>query len=259
MRAADAVPDAVPDAALDAVRPRPDLLLLCPLQFERDTLGRLLRDRLGPDLQPRIHLETTGPGRAGVHAWFSRWRFDEPPATHGVLLVGTAGGLSVHASSGRAFLANRIVSGGGRAWTPPIGGGDLAPHGAATATVISWQFALASPEAKANLHRTSGADLVDLESTAFAEACADRRWRFGVVRGVSDGPTEHLPRGIGSWVAADGSLRWARMLAGLAGRPHDLLHLPRLRRDSFAALRAASELLAALWADRCGGSTGAVR
>lgn len=222
----------------------PLLLLLCPLRFEQQILERHAPERRGDRRHDAVAIEVCGPGRPGIERWFARRTPSTCPARRGVLLVGTAGGLHPDLATGSAMLASRVVDAGGRSWTPTL----HAPSSAAfrTGTLLSVDRPAVSPGEKARHRDRSGAAAVDLESAAFAEHCDARAWRWSVVRGISDDAAEPLPRGVAAWVDAEGRLRPLSLLASLLRSPRTIASLPRLRRQSTAALQAAAGIVAAL-------------
>lgn len=220
----------------------PRLLLLCPLHFERQALERLRRTEHGCVLPAEVAIEVCGPGRLGVERWFAGR--DACPARDGVILVGTAGGLHAELAPGAAFVAARVVDGSDRSWTPTLSLPTSTRHEVRTATVLSAEFAATSPQEKARHHASSGAMAIDLESAAFAEHCERRAWRWSVVRGISDGASEHLPQQAARWIDARGRLRTLALLASLVRSPRTIAMLPRLRRQGAAALQAAGAIVA---------------
>lgn len=226
--------------------PPPRLLLLCPLDFERAVLEGLQREQHGTELPADVVLEVCGPGRIGVERWFARRGESACPASLGVLLVGTAGGLRPDLAAGSAISVERIVEPSQRAWTPSLAAIPSPESEVRRATVLSLDAALVSPADKARHHAITGACAVDLESAAFAEHCEARGWRWGVVRGISDAATESLPREVATWVDARGRLRPFALLASLARRPRTIAALPSLRRRSVASLRAAASIVATI-------------
>lgn len=194
----------------------------------------------GCELPREVCVEVCGPGRVGIERWFARR--DACPARHGVLLVGTAGGLDPRLRAGTAFLAERVVDTSGRSWTPRFVASTLEEVRAET--LLSVESAAASPQEKALHHANSGAAAVDLESAAFAEQCDARGWPWTVVRGISDGATESLPRDVATWVDQQGRLRTLALLVSIARSPGTIAMLPRLRRQSTAALHAAAAIVA---------------
>ena len=234
-----------------ARRPAPDqreprLLVLCPLEFERSVLEGLQREQHGVELPAEVVVEVCGPGRSGIERWFAERHDSSCPGTQGVLLVGTAGGLRPDLAVGSAIVAERIVDGTRRAWTPSIELRPSSDRGVRSGVVLSLESAVISPQQKASLHATTRACAVDLESAAFAEQCETRGWRWGVVRGISDAAADSLPRDVTRWVDARGRLRLPSLLASLARAPGTVGRLPRLRRDSIAAVRAVATIVAAI-------------
>ncbi len=220
------------------------LLLLCPLDFERSVLEGLRHAMHGVQLPTDAAIEVCGPGRSGVADWFADRRGGRCPARLGMLLVGTAGGLHPDLAAGTALLAKRVIDGSQRAWTPSIGLEAASGGSPRRATVLSLDDAVVSPQEKARLHASSGADAVDLESAAFASQCEDRGWPWGVVRGISDAAADSLPRAVSSWVDARGRLRPWAVLRSLACSPRTVAALPQLRRRSIASLQAAARIVA---------------
>ncbi|MGA0420547.1 MAG: hypothetical protein ACO3P9_11020 [Phycisphaerales bacterium] len=207
--------------------------LLCALEFERAVLER--------HLPTGTIVEVCGPGAAGVHRWFEQ-RGDATDAPRGVVLVGTAGGLSPELPAGAALVADRVVDTTDRTWTATLPLPGRAPRG----VVLTVATPSTTPEEKAALHRRfATAAAIDLESAAFAEACTARGWRWSVVRGISDAISDRLPRDVATWIDDRGRLRTRSLMASLARSPRTLTLLPGLRRRSIAALQAAARHLSA--------------
>ena len=205
-------------------------------------LEGLRREHRGIEASAEIVIEVCGPGRIGIERWFAQQ--DACPARHGMLLVGTAGGLDPQLRPGTAFLAERVVDAAGRSWTPTLRYLASTREEVRAETLLSVESAAVSPQEKARHHAASGAAAVDLESAAFAEHCEARGWPWSVVRGISDGATESLPREVATWVDHRGRLRTLALFASLARSPGTIAMLPRLRRQSNAALHAAAAIVA---------------
>jgi len=102
---------------------------------------------------------------------------------------------------------------------------------------------LTTPAAKRAWAERSGADLVDLESAAFARIAETRGWKWGIVRGIGDGPDATLPGEIGTWVDGRGRSRPGRVLRAVMGGRVGVGQLARLRADGIAAMTAAAVVL----------------
>ncbi len=102
---------------------------------------------------------------------------------------------------------------------------------------------LLTPAAKRAWAEHSPADLVDLESAAFARIAVEKGWDWGIVRGVSDGPDTTLPGGIDTWVDGQGRSRPGRVLRAVLGGRVGVGQLARLRTQGIAAMTAAAVVL----------------
>ncbi len=153
------------------------------------------------------------------------------------MLAGVAGATSP-IDAGHAVAVAAVVDGRGGEWTPPLG--TAAPR---TARCLSVEAVLSSTEAKDRAARNHGADIVDMESAAFAKAATARRWRWAVVRGISDTVDETLPEGIGDWVDDRGRLRIWHVVRAIIRQPGILVRLRTLRARSVAAMRAVAAAL----------------
>ncbi|MFM8872608.1 MAG: hypothetical protein ACKOJI_04510 [Phycisphaerales bacterium] len=202
--------------------------IVCALDFERSALSALARRR-------GWTLQCCGPRAAGVNRWAGSPA--APPEGATVVLAGVAGATSP-IDAGHAVAVGRVVDGRGGEWTPPIG--TATPR---TARCLSVDEVLASTEAKDRAARNHGADLVDMESAAFARAASARGWRWAVVRGISDTVDETLPEGVGDWVDGHGRLRIWHVVRAILRRPTLLVRLRSLRARSVAAMRAVAAAL----------------
>lgn len=75
---------------------------------------------------------------------------------------------------------------------------------------------------KQELHRSTGADIVDMESSAVAALCARRLVRFLSVRIVSDDADTTLPPEIATIMAKSGSYRIGAALRAVWNRPSSI-------------------------------------
>jgi hypothetical protein len=97
--------------------------------------------------------------------------------------------------------------------------------------------------AKLDLAARTGADLVDLESAAFARAATAAGWRWLIVRGVSDELNDRLPPSLQSWVGHDGQAKWRSVVAGVIRRPTAIPALRRLQRSGQAGMFRAATVI----------------
>lgn len=210
-----------PDEILKEAEPP---LVFCPLGFERRAFMRF----------GKLPVVTTGPGADAIRRAFAArdlWPVRHPRF---VVLLGLAGALDARLAPGTDHACAEVVAEG---TSSPLRS-TLIPD--ATARVIETACVAATPEEKSRLAAATRAQLVDLESHAFA-ACAEAAGlRWAIVRGVSDGATDSLPTELGSFVDHAGETRIARVLAAIARRPSLLGELVALGRASRHAMRNAS-------------------
>ncbi len=199
-------------------------LVVCPLRFERRALQRAGLGRC-------CTLACSGPGADAIGRWASG---QSPPGA--VILCGLAGSLDSRFAVGTAHSVSSVLVDDGTRLTPSMS----APDG----PVVSCPGGtLTSPEAKRKWAAHRGSDLVDQESAAFARVADENRWRWAIVRGVSDGPDTTLPADIDTWVDAAGRTRLGRVARTvLCGRvnPGKLM---RLRADGTEAMEAAAAVI----------------
>jgi len=247
--------------------PSARVTIVCPLEFERRALARA-------GLATLCDLHRSGPGRAAITAWAAA--IDPPPGP--VVLAGLAGGLQPPpaadsdataagpAATSRARIVTRVRDEAGKVCvlSAVASAGPVLPTGSPRpasgkvcvlsalllsaleppdCTVVSRGRIVVSAREKRALGEETGADLVDLESAAFAETATARGWSWGIVRGVSDDVGTDLPAGVGSWTDDRGRTRPLRVLADVLRRPASIASLLRLRRDGERALREVADLL----------------
>lgn len=208
-------------------------VVVCPLQFERKAL---VRAGLGVGCE----LSCCGPGAEAITRWVDR---DGPQESvrspRPVILAGLAGALGDTCAVRSAAVIGAVVGADGRRWTPSLPGA----AGGERAVITSVAASVTSPRARSDLARARHADLVDLESEAFAAVATKAGWRWAIVRGISDGPRTALPPGLDRWIDPAGRTRTARVFGGLARRPWLIPSLLRLRGDSAAAMLAVADMI----------------
>ncbi len=136
-------------------------------------------------------------------------------------------------------MISAVVGAAGRAWTPNLPGAG----GGERAVVTSAAASVTSARARGDLARARHADLVDLESEAFAAVATKAGWQWAIVRGISDGPRTALPTGLERWIDPAGRTRPGRVFGGLARRPWVIPSLLRLRGDGAAAMLAVAAVI----------------
>ena len=205
--------------------------VICPLEFERRAL-------LQAGVGEYCEVSCCGPG-----ALAARQGVQSSPTTDGpIILAGLAGALREGISKCSAYVATRVIDDAGHSWHPTgIAKGNL--PGPSGSTIISTSHTITSTEDKRALAQRSGADLVDLESAAFAEAASAAGRRWAIVRGVSDGLHDALPDDIDEWVDEQGRTRTSAVIAAILRLPAMVGEVRRLRADSIEAMNAVAEVI----------------
>ncbi len=190
------------------------------------------------------HVVCCGPGAEAIGQW-SAGVAGEPRV---VILAGLAGSLSRRFAVRSAYIPAAVVGPDGKRHRPTLIVPE--PDDAPAPIVTSVPATVTSPAAKRALAQETGTDLVDRESAAFAHAAIKRKWRWTIVRGISDGPDTALPQDIDAWVDQRGRTRIGMVLKSLARRPGILPSLVTLWADSTAAIVAAARLIEQVIGDR---------
>lgn len=167
-----------------------------------------------------------GPARAA--AWAERFFADGCRADL-VLSVGLCGGLRTGLAVGDVLLPAAVLGPDGRRW---LCAGLLGP---ANGLLVTTDRAVADPAEKRALGLRTGADAVDMEAAAVAEACHSAGVPFAAVKAVSDPVDTALPSEL-AHVCPDGLVRFGRLLAAGVQRPGLVGELWRLGRASAAAM-----------------------
>ena len=182
-------------------------------------------------------LHCCGPGAAGVRRWAASARV---PRGNRVVLVGVAGGLRPGLASGSAVEVTHVVPAEGNRPAPAP---SIRLTALPSARCVAVTSALRTAEAKRAAAEAHRADVVDLESAAFALEAHERGWDWTILRGVSDAADESLPEGVERWTDARGRTRMARVAwAVLRGRVSGA----ELARLGSASARAMASVAAAL-------------
>lgn len=207
----------------EILKPAEPVLVFCPLGFERRAFLRF----------GKLPVVSTGPGADAIRRAFAerdRWPVREPRL---VVLLGLAGGLRDTFKSGEAATIATVVDDDGRPLFRSAARG-------ATATVVESVALVTSAEEKRALAARTKADLVDMESRAFAECATDARLPWSIVRGISDEATSALPAEFAGFIDEHGETRLSRVLASVARRPSLLGEFVTIGRHSRAAMRNAA-------------------
>ncbi len=206
-------------------------VVICPLEFERRAL-------LQAGVGKYCEVHCCGPGASAARQGVQSSAITDGP----IILAGLAGALREDISKGSAYVATRVIDDAGHSWLPTgLAQGSL--PGPSGPTIISTLHTITTTQDKRALAERSGADLVDLESAAFAEAASAAGRRWAIVRGVSDGLHDTLPEDIDEWVDEQGRARTKAVIAAILRRPALVGEVRRLRADSIEAMNAVAGVI----------------
>jgi hypothetical protein len=208
------------------------VVVLFPLKTERQQLAQTLKD---PDLAG-IEIRTGGLGgeriTAAVEALVSEHaaRAQRPDL---VVLLGCAGGLRPGLSG--APPVGMVIDEAGNEFIPSIipAGDDEQP-----VTLLGVDTLVPDVAAKRTLHARTAADMVDMESHAFALACSGHGLRWAIIRGVSDTADESLPDYMRSWIDDQGNYRLLRIALSLLSNPARIKEVQRVATRFGEAMKA---------------------
>ena len=155
----------------------------------------------------------------------------------GVISFGVAGGLAANLRTGDWVVASTVLDAHvphatDAAWSSSL----LATiPGATYAPILGVDAPVAEPAMKRQLHITTGACAVDMESHRVARLAAAHGLAFAAARVIIDPAERTIPPAALLGMRADGSANAWAVLRDLAVRPSQFLSLVRLAVDSFAA------------------------
>ena len=155
----------------------------------------------------------------------------------GIISFGVAGGLAAHLRAGDWVVASSVVEAQGpipadAGWSRRLldAIGD-AHHG----PILGVDTPVAEPETKRQLHRSSGAAAVDMESHIVARLAAQHGLAFTALRVIVDPVERAIPPAALVGMGPDARADTAAILRELIARPQQLPLLARITWDAFIA------------------------
>jgi adenosylhomocysteine nucleosidase len=158
----------------------------------------------------------------------------------GMISFGVAGGLTSDLRAGDWVVASSVLESQNIRETDAAWSGKLLGMiaGAVHAPIVGVDDPVAEPAKKRELHRTTGAAAVDMESHVVARLAAAHQLAFAAVRVIVDPVDRELPAAALLGMRPDGRADVAGVLRDVMARPSQLSPLARIAVDAFAA-RAA--------------------
>ena len=170
------------------------------------------------------------------------------PTCRAILSIGVAGALAPDLKAGTVCVADAVVVPTGESmstdprWTEAMS----RVLGAPALRIAGVDAPVGSVSAKSELHRQTGAHLVDMESHIVARVASVCGLPFAALRIVTDAADRPLPHAATVGMRADGRVDLAAILRSLARHPGQLPDLIRTGLDArvaFAALLRSRQRL----------------
>ncbi len=187
--------------------------------------------------RPHVRVLVTGMGRHNARRSARLALASAPPDV--VLTCGFAGGLNPALARGEVVFAAEP----GFVWRDR-----LLAAGARPATFHCADRIAATAAEKRQLREATGADAVEMESAAIAEACRRRGVPCVTVRVISDAAGEDLPVDFNRFLGPDQRLVLTRLVGAVLRRPALVRALLALRRTTRAAAQRLAAVLATVTA-----------
>ena len=167
----------------------------------------------------------------------------------GVVSFGIAGGAAPHLYPGAIIIATGIIrADGSRIVTDPGWRASLKTRlaDAFELDLFGSDLAVGAATRKMELHRTTGAAAIDMESHVAAEVAARHKAPFAAIRVVADTSTHSLPPAALLGMRPDGGVDLKAVLRSIAGTPGQLPDLMRTAWEAGLALRSLRSVRALL-------------
>jgi adenosylhomocysteine nucleosidase len=155
----------------------------------------------------------------------------------GIISFGVAGGLASNLRTGDWIVASAVLESDTTRTTDTAWSRKLLKMigGASHAPIIGVDAPIVEPAKKRELHRTTGAAAVDMESHVVARLAAEHGLAFAAVRVVVDPADRAIPPAAILGMGVDGRADIAAVVRDLIARPSQLSSLVRVAVDAFAA------------------------
>lgn len=213
-----------------ATAPRDVALLVCFAVKEEAEFALPL-----PPIPGGHHALVTGMGRHNAAMHFRAALNDWAPER--VLTCGFAGGLDPALALGTVLFDEDYDGGFGAA---------LRSLGAVPGTFYCSRRVAVTAAEKAELRRTTGADVVEMESSVIRAVCREQHIPSATLRVISDTAGEDLPLDFNLLLTSDQRLSIAKLALALARSPRTVPRLLALQRNTRLAARRLADVLGGL-------------
>jgi adenosylhomocysteine nucleosidase len=162
----------------------------------------------------------------------------------GMISFGVAGGLASNLRAGDWVVASAVRESHTVRATDPVWSRKLLGMiaGAIHAPIVGVDAPIAEPAKKRELHRTTGAAVVDMESHVVARVAAAHNLAFAAVRVVVDPAHRKVPAAALISMRPNGRANVWAVMRDLVARPSQVTPLARVAVDAFAARSAMTRV-----------------
>jgi adenosylhomocysteine nucleosidase len=209
-----------------------EVIVLFALEREAAPFRRLARNLKA------VRIRVTGVGRKRTQTVLDKI-LSESISPSCIIAAGFCGALQPDLKVGDSVIANEVVDQSGRMW-PVTGRSNHLEQ--SKRRLLTVNHLIATVTEKQRLGEFHRADVVDMESAAVAEVCADRCVPFLVVRAVSDTEDTELSPELVKLLSGGNVSVWKAVRA-LIGKPTLLGEFRRLARDTRLAAQKLAETL----------------
>jgi hopanoid-associated phosphorylase len=162
------------------------------------------------------------------------------PGCGGIISFGIAGGLDPQLRPGTDVVASSVIGANGVRTALPTDDHWSrillrARPNAVHAPVLGVDAPVTEPRDKLSLFQQTGAAAVDMESHIAASVAASHGLPFAVLRVVADPARQRIPLAALCGMRPDGSLDALAVLRALWRRPADIVRMPGVARNAWAA------------------------
>lgn len=185
-----------------------------------------------------------GPGRTAARRATEHLLGGHRPTW--IVSAGFAGALNPDLKRNDVVIPHEIIDPEGAQFDVDLSLGEESNVRILPGRLVTADAIVRSARDKADLRDRTGADVVDMETSAVATVCAERGVRFLAVRVVSDEAGVDLPPEIATILGRSGGYRVGAALGAIWRRPSSLKDMLTLRTHAVAAADRLSRILPGL-------------
>jgi adenosylhomocysteine nucleosidase len=190
-----------------------------------------------------VAVMSAGPGRKAAARAATTLLTGHRP--HWIISTGFAGALDPSLSRNQILLASEVVDTESLRLAIDVRlPSESQPRGLSTGRLLTVDQIVRTAAEKAELRRMHHADAVDMETSAVAALCAERRVRFLAIRVISDDASTDLPPEVLSILGRSGGYRIGAAVGAVWRRPGSVKDLWALREHAVAAADRLGRFLA---------------